>query len=164
MPEIVSSPMPFDVIGVASMVYPPAQPCSDGPSCDGQPNLSSQVARDHGSLGARRVIKKGAVFTLRKINSMLRRSHRWPWMVWVYAWKRLSRPIRGAGDCCLARFRFSDWNSPAARIKLDLEPVMNDRPWWPPNSMYSASRRWDATPYVLGYWPDLQPIGQVPSQ
>ncbi len=111
VPEIVSSPKPFDVIGVRVNGIPTSTtlPLTDLHAMAHQ-TFSAKLPEIMARSVARRVIKKGAVYVAKdQLNASAPIASLAMDGLGV-AWKRPSQPIHVAGDYYLARFRFCDWN------------------------------------------------------
>lgn len=161
VPEIVSSPMPFDVIGVRVNGIPTSTtlPLTDLHAMAHQ-TFSAKLPEIMARSVARRVIKKGAVYVAKDqlnasapIASLAMDGLGVAWEATESAdtrcWGLLPREIQ------ILRLEL-----PSGTHQLDLEPLMNDRPCGraTPCTVRVEDGR---NTYVLGYWPDLQPIGQV---
>lgn len=161
VPEIASPPLPFDLIGV---------------QVDGVPTTTTLTLTDLHSLAtqtfqaklpdvmaravARRIVKKGAVYVAKDqldasapLASLAMDGLGVAWEATESAdtrcWGLLPREIQ------MVRLEL-----PAGTHTLDLEPITSGRPTGPPTrcTVRVGNGR---NSYVLGYWPDHQPIGQV---
>ncbi len=161
IPEIVSMPMPFDAIGVRVNDIPisKTQPLTDLHML-AQQTFSAKLPDIMARAVARRVIKKGAVYVAKDqlnasapIASLAMDGLGVAWEATESAdtrcWGLLPREIQ------ILRLEL-----PVGTHTLDLEPVTNERPCGRPTQC-TVRVEDGRNSYVLGYWPDLQPIGQV---
>jgi len=161
VPEIVSSPMPFDVLGVRVNGVPTSTtlPLTDLHALAHQ-TFNAKRSDIMARAIARRVIKKGAVYVAKDqlnasapIASLAMDGLGVAWEATESAdtrcWGLLPREIQ------MLRLEL-----PSGTHSLDLEPVVNERPCGRPTQCTVRVEDGRNT-YVLGYWPDMQPIGQV---
>ncbi len=161
IPEIVSMPMPFDAIGVRVNDIPisKTQPLTDLHML-AQQTFSAKLPDIMARAVARRVIKKGAVYVAKDqlnasapIASLAMDGLGVAWEATESAdtrcWGLLPREIQ------MLRLELA-----VGTHTLDLEPVTNERPCGRPTQC-TVRVEDGRNSYVLGYWPDLQPIGQV---
>jgi hypothetical protein len=152
--------MPFDVIGVRVDGVPTSTtlPLTDLHALAHQ-TFNAKLPDIMARSVARRVIKKGAVYMAKDqlnaapIASLAMDGLGVAWEATESAdtrcWGLLPREIQ------VLRLELS-----SGTHSLDLEPVAHERPCGRPTSCTVRVEDGRNT-YVLGYWPDLQPIGQV---
>ena len=161
VPEIVSSPMPFEAIGVRVNGVPinKTYPITDLHLLAHQ-SFNAKLPEIMARAVARRVIKKGAVYVAKDqlnasapIASLAMDGLGVAWEATESAdtrcWGLLPREIQ------VLRLELA-----SGTHTLDLEPVTNEHPCGRPTQCTVRIEDGRNT-YVLGYWPDIQPIGQV---
>jgi len=160
VPAIVSSPMPFDVIGVRVDGIPVSTtlPLTDLHSLAEQ-TFNAKLPEIMARAVARRVIKKGAVYVAKdQLNAAPIASLAMDGL--GVAWEATESADTRCWGLLPREIQVLRLELPSGTHTLDLEPVVNDRPCGRPTPC--TVRVEDArNTYVLGYWPDLQPIGQI---
>jgi hypothetical protein len=161
VPEIASPPLPFDLIGI---------------QVDGVPTTTTMTLTDLHLLAtetfqaklpdimaraiARRVVKKGAVYVAKdQLNASAPLASLAMDGLGV-AWEATESADTRCWGLLPREIQIVRLELPAGTHRLDLEPISGGRPTGPPtqcNVRVTDGRN----SYVLGYWPDHQPIGQV---
>lgn len=161
VPMIISSPKPFDLIGieVAGQPIGTTLPITDLHQLAHQ-SMDANMSRTIARAVARRVIKKGAVYAAKdkigsqnEITSLLFDAAGVAWEATESAdtrcWGLLPREIQ------IARIEL-----PAGTHTLHLEPIAGARPV-AAGATCAVTVSDGKNSYVLGYWPGLEHVGQI---